>query len=180
MAVPAHDERDFEFAKKYHLPIPQSIMPVDGVSHPGAERRHTISAIVQRPSDNKFMFLKWKQFGRISPVIGGIEGDEDALAAAEREVLEETGYTAKAVKTIGRLSESNFFAENKNIWRQKIDQPVVLELLEDHPRAVTEEEFTKHEVIWLTYEEALDQTSHKDNLFGLIAFVEGERAYTQK
>lgn len=25
MAVPAHDERDGEFAKKYHLPIKQSI-----------------------------------------------------------------------------------------------------------------------------------------------------------
>jgi len=27
MAVPAHDERDFEFAKKYDLPITQSIAP---------------------------------------------------------------------------------------------------------------------------------------------------------
>ncbi len=27
MAVPAHDERDFEFAKKYSLPIKQSIAP---------------------------------------------------------------------------------------------------------------------------------------------------------
>ena len=25
MAVPAHDERDFEFAKKYDIPITQSI-----------------------------------------------------------------------------------------------------------------------------------------------------------
>lgn len=28
MAVPAHDERDFEFAKKYELPITESIQPV--------------------------------------------------------------------------------------------------------------------------------------------------------
>jgi len=27
MAVPAHDERDFEFAKKYDLKIKQSIAP---------------------------------------------------------------------------------------------------------------------------------------------------------
>jgi leucyl-tRNA synthetase len=27
MAVPAHDERDFEFAKKYDLPIRCSIFP---------------------------------------------------------------------------------------------------------------------------------------------------------
>jgi leucyl-tRNA synthetase len=29
MAVPAHDERDFEFAKKYDIPIVQSIMPIE-------------------------------------------------------------------------------------------------------------------------------------------------------
>ena len=31
MAVPAHDERDFEFARKYHLPIRVVVRPVDGV-----------------------------------------------------------------------------------------------------------------------------------------------------
>jgi leucyl-tRNA synthetase len=30
MAVPAHDERDFVFAKKYDLPIRESVRPVDG------------------------------------------------------------------------------------------------------------------------------------------------------
>ncbi len=30
MAVPAHDERDFEFAKKYNLPIKWVIKPIDG------------------------------------------------------------------------------------------------------------------------------------------------------
>jgi leucyl-tRNA synthetase len=30
MAVPAHDERDFEFARKFGIPIPQVIAPADG------------------------------------------------------------------------------------------------------------------------------------------------------
>ncbi|MBM3233130.1 leucine--tRNA ligase [Candidatus Pacearchaeota archaeon] len=30
MAVPAHDQRDFEFAKKYGLPIKEVVMPVEG------------------------------------------------------------------------------------------------------------------------------------------------------
>jgi len=29
MAVPAHDERDFQFAKKYSLPTTNSILPQD-------------------------------------------------------------------------------------------------------------------------------------------------------
>jgi len=86
-------------------------------------------------------------------------------------VLEETGYTVKAVKKIGRLSESNFFAENKNIRRQRIDQPVVLELVNETPAPIDPEELERHEVIWLTYDEAIAQTTHKDNTFGLTDFV---------
>ncbi|STX29028.1 leucyl-tRNA synthetase [Legionella beliardensis] len=33
MAVPAHDQRDFEFAIKYHLPIKQVIKPLGNVAH---------------------------------------------------------------------------------------------------------------------------------------------------
>jgi len=177
MAVPAHDERDFEFAKKYDLPIKQSIMFVDQRPNAEAERRHTISAIIQRKSDGKFLFLKWKKFGRISPCIGGIEWDEDVLVSAEREVLEETWYTVKAIKKIGRLTESNFFAENKNIRRQRIDQPVVLELVNETPAQIDAEELEKHEVVWLTYDEAIAQTTHKDNSFGITAFVKWEAAF---
>ncbi len=177
MAVPAHDERDFEFAKKYDLPIVQSIMPVDKEPHEGAERRKTISAVIHRKSDNKFLFLKRKKFGWVSPVVWGIEGDEDPLDAAEREVLEETWYKVKAVKKIWRIAESNFFADNKNVRRQRIDQPVLLELVNDKAQKVDPEEFEKHEALWLTYEEAVEQTSHKDNLLGLTAFVKGETAF---
>lgn len=33
MAVPAHDQRDWEFAKKYHLPLKQVISPPTGITH---------------------------------------------------------------------------------------------------------------------------------------------------
>jgi leucyl-tRNA synthetase len=44
MAVPAHDERDFEFAKRYGLPVVEVISP-DGKAHPTLEAAYTAEGI---------------------------------------------------------------------------------------------------------------------------------------
>ena len=92
MAVPAHDQRDYEFAKKYNIPIKGVIKPVYGEPNKKAQYRKTVSAVIHRKKDNKFLLLKWKKFNWISPIVGGIEDGEDLGKAAEREVLEESGY----------------------------------------------------------------------------------------
>jgi 8-oxo-dGTP pyrophosphatase MutT (NUDIX family) len=144
---------------------------VFGEPHEGAEKRKTISAVVQRKSDGKFLLLKWKEFGWISPCVGGIDGDESPETAAEREVLEETGYKAKAVKRLGGLIESHFFAANKNVWRHRIDQPMLLELMAEENIPVSDDEKKKHEVIWLSGNEALEKMTHKDNNIGLCRYL---------
>ncbi|MBT6034443.1 MAG: leucine--tRNA ligase, partial [Candidatus Jacksonbacteria bacterium] len=83
MAVPAHDERDFEFAQKFGLPIHYVIAPVFGKPHKDAEYRKTVTAIVQRKNDNKILMLKWKKFDWIAPPIGGIEDGESIEKTAE-------------------------------------------------------------------------------------------------
>jgi hypothetical protein len=40
----------------------------------------------------------------------------------------------------------------------------VLELIDETPLSVADEEKEKQEAIWLTYQEALEQVTHKDNL----------------
>jgi len=99
MAVPAHDERDFEFAKKYDLPIKEVIMPIFGEPHEGAVKRETVSPLIQRKSDGKFLFLKMKGElnGVITTIIGGIEEGESIESAAVRETLEETGISIKNI-----------------------------------------------------------------------------------
>jgi hypothetical protein len=83
MAVPAHDERDFAFAKKFGVPTRQVIMPslVDTTNPPvdGKENtfRNLILAIVYDPKTKKYLVLKWKEQGWTSFITGGVEDAED-------------------------------------------------------------------------------------------------------
>jgi len=178
MAVPAHDTRDWEFAKKFALPIIDVIRPVEGEKHDDEQSRRTISAVVQRKSDNKFLLVKWKQFDWFSPVIGGIDGDETPEQAAEREVLEETGYKVRAVEKLGGEIESHFFAENKNVWRERFDQPVLLELIDENPEELNDEESARHEAVWLNGDEAIKKITHSYNAVGLQRYLAKNYAYT--
>jgi len=78
MAVPAHDERDFEFAKKYGIKITQSIAPYTiGASKPREDKPNTersnITAVIKHRSEDKYYVLDRNEFGWKSFLIGGIE-----------------------------------------------------------------------------------------------------------
>ncbi|EKE15865.1 MAG: hypothetical protein ACD_11C00099G0001, partial [uncultured bacterium] len=109
MAVPAHDERDFEFAKKYNLEIRQSIAPVFfGVGENAVREdkenteRSTVDVIIKHWEKDEYFGLKWKYNGWKTFVIGGIEKGESPEEAAVREAREESGYkNMKVVRRIG-------------------------------------------------------------------------------
>ena len=140
----------------------------------GAEKRETVSAVVQRKSDGKFLLLKWNEFNWIAPSVGGLDKGESAENAAVREVLEETGYKTKPLRKLGEVVESHFFAANKNVWRHRIDQPVLLELISEEPVAVSETEKKLHTVVWMNSKEALEKMTHIENSIGLCRYLKIE------
>lgn len=80
MAVPAHDERDWEFAKKYDLPIIQSIAPYftdKGHDAPRKDKdtthRHNMHILLKHHKNDEYLMMDRGKYGRKSMVIGGWE-----------------------------------------------------------------------------------------------------------
>ena len=170
MAVPAHDERDWEFAKKYNLKIKQVIAPyfentTDLI--PRKEKltktRNNIHAIIRNPKNNTYLVQKWKEHGWQSFITGGIENSENIIDAARREVLEETGY--KNIKYIQNLHEdwqvhSYFFAKHKDENRYMRAQAVFFDLINDDIQDVHEEDKGKYTLEWINEDKVRDYLSY--------------------
>lgn len=163
MAVPAHDERDFEFAQKYGLPIKKVVAPyfpdLENPFKPGKEtiQREVVHSIVVNPKTNKVLCLDWKDFGWKTFVIGGREGDESEVDAAFREIKEETGY--KNVKFLKKLAGpwvNKFYAKHKDINRIARANLLLFELENEEKEEVVEEESLRHKTVWVEKEKLRD------------------------
>jgi len=156
MAVPAHDERDYEFAKKYGLDIKEVIIPnrVD-INNPPAEgkkssERKNVHALVRDPRTNKYLCLRSKKYLWVTFPMGGIEENENVVDAAKREVEEETGYkNLKVVRILGGQVRAEYFAKHKDENRVAYTTAVLLDLV-DHEKSVVEKEWAdEHEMLWI-------------------------------
>lgn len=162
MAVPAHDARDFEFAKKFNLKITEVIEPLFSKSEgPDAVRtaepfkkRRAVVAVIKHWSEDKYLCAQWKQVDWRGFVIGGIEDGEDEVAAALREIKEESGYiNAKFVKKLGGLVHAQFYHTLKKENRWAHFQGLYFELTDDKNVGISEEEGAIQEMKWLSRDE---------------------------
>ena len=186
MAVPAHDERDWQFAKKYNLSIQEVVLPYlenkkfpirKNLPIPKTPRKH-IDCILKNPKTGEYACLKCNEkFGWTTLIGGGIEDGESLEKAGLRELKEETGYkNIRFVKDVGECFGGGF-AAHKNENRISEIFCLLFELIDDQKTEISEEEKGKHEVVWLKKEEvgAFLNVESSNYLWNL--FLGGNKSY---
>jgi len=153
MAVPAHDERDFEFAKKYQLPIRQ-VVAEKNVDIMG------VGALIETKEGN-FVFQKRGGNASTHPNTialfgGGIEKNEDVFACVRRELEEELSLKLEMyheINVIGDFESHNqperylkaFHVRNvdRNILELREGEAIVEMTLDDAEKNSHVTDFTK-------------------------------------
>ena len=177
MAVPAHDERDYKFAKKFGLPIKIVVEPVTGERREGEEKRRSIVALVRDPKTKKILSLDWgKALGGRLFIGGGLENRESPEEAARREILEETGYKNVRLTSVSEKIHHHYFAHAKGVAREIEATGLYFELLDGERTDVRHEdsERGKFKIEWVSEEEAGRDVSDPLHLYIFSKFVLGK------
>jgi leucyl-tRNA synthetase len=175
VGVPAHDTRDFAFAKTFDIPIVEVVEPVTGTPQDNPEFRRSIVAIVRNPQTNEFLSINWGKQGGNLFIGGGREADEDIVEAAKREIAEETGYKdLKFVAQTGRIHH-HYFAHSKGVARQIEVYGLLFDLASENREEPTPEadEQGQFSVEWLPKAEAESKITEELHALAYDLLVRG-------
>ena len=156
MAVPAHDERDYEFAKKFNIDIIQVLEEVTGTPHENESTKNSIVAILYDEKNNKYLTINWGNLGGRLFIGGSIKESETPLECAIREVKEETGYVN--IELLQELPKINhhYYAYNKDKYFNIESTGFVFKLVNDEKVEQNLDEDENFKVEWVS-EEVVNQ-----------------------
>ncbi len=164
MAVPAHDDRDFEFAKKFSLPIHEVIAQETGVSHQNEERRDGGCSVIFDPKRQKYAVATHPN-GLVLLFAGGVEDGEDLEQGILREVTEESGLYDFAHTEKVRSCFTHYYNGRKQVYRSALATCFLAILKSDAQKERKLEEHEKEmELSWMTPQEIVfNWNSHNEN-----------------
>jgi leucyl-tRNA synthetase len=190
MFVPAHDERDFDFAKKHGLPI-IDVIAKHYISwnkpEPTKETtiRQNVLAMLYNQDKTKILCLDWITADRKSFIMGWVEENETFEEAGKREIMEESWYTnIEVLWTVRWEIHAEYFAAHKDINRYSKERCVVYHLLSEDNTGVREGE-KDHHLVWMPVEEvkeflAKTPGENNSNLIFFQRYLAENQAYTDE
>ncbi len=180
MAVPAHDERDFEFAQKYDLPIKNVIAQSSKNKFSGKDiiRRDGAVSIVEN-GKGEFLVLETQSRDGEARFLfpqGGIEDGEKSLDAAIREIREESGY--HEIDLIKELGCEEVYYDVRESIRHRIQYFFGFKLRSEEKEDQKLEQYSDgsiskpFKVHWMSYEEVIKKISTSDHTIFLEKYLE--------
>jgi len=185
MAVPAHDERDFEFAKKFSLPTKETVSYYyKGVGSDAPKEnvetlhREVVDVIIE---NEKGEFLLIKEISNntenIHFVGGGTEG-EDEIETLKKEVKEETGYTDfEIIEKIPNLVSAFGFRHTK-LKNQKTWGYFFHVRLTSDNKVISEVEEGRSSLLWAPKEKIKDLINWPHHAYVWEMFLKKERVFS--
>ncbi len=150
MAVPAHDTRDYDFAKKFGIDIIQVLEEETGTPHSDESKKNSIVAIVYDEKQDKYLTINWGNNGGRLFVGGTIKENESSLECAIREIAEETGYTdISLVKPAFKINH-HYYAYNKDKYFNIQATPFLFTLNSDKMVSQNLDDDEKFKVEWVS------------------------------
>lgn len=187
MAVPAHDERDYEFAKKYNIPIKQVIIPFLETNFekdlPRADKetikRNNVIAVIKHWQEDKYYCLNWSEYGWRSFVIGGVEDGEGYKEAAIREMKEESGFqNIKSIRKLGGKISTKFYAVHKGVNRDTVLEGYYIELADGEFIKPEEKHIKHHKGEWISKDKLNDYINLNSHEWYLNVLLKNQDVYT--
>lgn len=165
MAVPAHDERDFEFAKKYNLKIKEVVAQQLKSSEKNSKHRDCVKAVIF--NDKGEVLITHEVAAPVAGVQfslpgGGYEKGESDEEALKRELEEEIGVKNYSVSEFLGTVETNYLKPD-GAYRIRQVKGFCVKVLQD--TIIQPEKNGETIPMWVTVEDALKKISASDPRF---------------